>query len=143
METHPFFCAPGILPLLFILPGLGEIYYVKLQNLRPLDLPLAKITALPSIFFPLSVAIRAHSEGLAAWPKKPVTVLIGHAAFLGFIIFSGFTLLILSPPGYLIGSVGLSAASLSSAAIMRVSLGWTKEKTIPVGQTTTSIGQIR
>jgi len=43
----------------------------------------------------------------------------------------------------LIGAVGLTLGSLASSATMRISLGWAKEKPLPVGQTTTSVGQIR
>jgi hypothetical protein len=62
---------------------------------------------------------------------------------MGIIVISGFTLLMVGSPGYLIGAVGLTLGSLASSAIMRVFLNWAKEKPIPVGQTTTSIGQIR
>ncbi len=133
----------GLIPLLFILPGIIEIYYVILQNLPPGDLPVVRLTALALVFFPLSVAIRAQSEGLAAWFKKPMTVLAGHAFFMGIIIISGFSLLMAGAPGYLIGAVGLTLGSLSSSTTMRIFLGRAKEKPIPVGQTTTSIGQIR
>lgn len=133
----------GALPLVFILPGLIEFYYVKLQKLTSGDLSLVRLTALSLIFFPFSVAIRAQSEGLAAWHKKPMTVLAGHAAFLVIIITSGFTLLFTGSPGYLIGAIGLTLGSLTSSATMRLSLRWAKEKPIPVVQTTTSVGQIR
>ncbi len=133
----------GLIPLLFILPGIIEVYYVKLQNLPPGDLQLVRLTALALVFLPLSVAIRAQSEGLAAWFKKPMTVLAGHAVFMAIIIVSGFSLLLAGAPGYLIGAVGLTLGSLASSATMRVFLGRAKEKPIPVGQTTTSIGQIR
>jgi hypothetical protein len=72
-----------------------------------------------------------------------MTVLAGHATFMLIIIASGFTLLYLGSPGYLIGAVGLTLGSLASSATMRSSLGWAKEKPTPVGQTTTSVGQIR
>ena len=54
-----------MLPLLFILPGMAELYYVKLQKLNLSDLHLVRITAFSLIFFPLSVAIRAQSEARA------------------------------------------------------------------------------
>jgi len=133
----------GILPLIFSLPGLIEFYYVKLQNLNPQDLQLVRWTAVSLVFFPFSVAIRAQSEGLAAWQKKPVTVLTGHALFLTTIVTTGFTLLQFGVPGHLIGPVGLTLGSLASSATMRIFLNWTKERAIPVGQTTTSVGQIR
>ena len=133
----------GLLPLIFILPGLIELYYVKLQKLMLPDMPLVRITAMALIFYPFSVAIRAQSEGLAAWFKKPTTVLAGHAIFMGTIIVCGFLSIFLGAPGYVICAVGLTLGSLASSATMRVLLNWAKEKAIPVAQTTTSVGQIR
>jgi hypothetical protein len=133
----------GLLPLVFILPGFIEFYYVKLQKLTMGDLALVRMTALSLVFFPFSVAMRAQNEGLSAWLKKPMTVLTGHANFMLIIIVSGFTLLYLGTPGYLIGAVGLTLGSLASATTMRLTLSWAKAKPIPVGPTTTSHGQIR
>jgi hypothetical protein len=133
----------GILPLIFILPGPAEFYFVKLQKLGAQDLPLVRLTAISLICFPLSVAIRAQSEGLAAWSKKPITVLTGHAMFMVTIIATGFVLLFLGTPGYLIGPVGLTLGSLASSVTMRIVLDRGEESALPVGQTTTSVGQIR
>jgi hypothetical protein len=133
----------GMLPLIFILPGPAEFYYVKLQKLNLADLDLVRMTAVSLVFFPLSVAIRAQSEGLAAWLKKPTTVLTGHGIFLLTIIVAGFTLLMLGIPGQVIGAVGLTLGSLASSATMRLLLMRAKERAFPVGQTTTSLGQIR
>jgi len=133
----------GLLPLIFTLPGLAELYYVKLQKLNIADLSLVRMTAVSLIFFPLSVAIRAQSEGLAAWLKKPTTVLTGHGMFLITIIVAGFTLLMLGTPGQVIGAVGLTLGSLASSATMRLLLMRAKERAFPVGQTTTSLGQVR
>ncbi|CAB1058552.1 hypothetical protein D1BOALGB6SA_3308 [Olavius sp. associated proteobacterium Delta 1] len=133
----------GMLPLIFTLPGLAELYYVKLQKLDLADLGLVRMTAVSLIFFPLSVAIRAQSEGLAAWLKKPTTVLTGHGMFLITIVVAGFTLLMLGTPGQVIGAVGLTLGSLASSATMRLLLMRAKERAFPVGQTTTSLGQIR
>jgi hypothetical protein len=133
----------GILPLIFILPGLAEFYFIKLQKLGAQDLHLVRMTVLSLICFPFSVAIRAQREGLAAWLKKPITVLAGHAMFMGTIIATGFALLFLGTPGQLIGPVGLTLGSLASSSTMRILLDRGKPSTIPVGQTTTSVGQIR
>ncbi len=133
----------GVLPLIFILPGLAEFYFIKLQKLGVQDLPLVRLTAISLIFFPFSVSIRAQSEGLAAWLKKPITVLTGHAMFMVTIIATGFLLLFLGTPGYLIGPVGLTLGSLASSGTMRIVLDRVAESAIPVGQTTTSVGQIR
>ena len=133
----------GILPLIFTVPNLIEFYYVKLQKLTPQDLQLVRMTAVSLLFFPFSVAIRAQTEGLAAWQKKPATVLAGHALFMVTIVTTGFTFLKMGMPGHLIGPVGLTLGSLASSATMRLFLRRAKERAIPVGQTTTSVGQIR
>lgn len=131
----------GLLPLIFILPGVAELYYVELQKLKPSDLNLVRMTAAALVFFPLSVAIRAQSEGLAAWLKKPTTVLSGHGMFMATIAVFGFTLLVLGAPGQIIGAVGLTLGSLASSATMRLLLMRARQRAFPVGQTTTSVGQ--
>lgn len=133
----------GLLPLLFILPGLIELYYVTLQKLDSTELALVRVTAISLIAFPFAVAIRAYSEGLAAWEKKPIAVLAGHGFYMVIVIMSGFLALILGVPGYLIGGISLTLASLVSAFIIRVFLIWTHEKHLPVGPTTTAVGQVR
>ena len=133
----------GLLPLIFILPGLIEFYYVKLQKLPLADLGLVRITALAFMTFPLSVAIRAQREGLAAWQKKPMAVFMGHGCFMLTIILAGYVSMVIGIPGYLIGSAGLTLGSLVSSSAIRIALKWAKEKQRPVGQTTTSVGQIR
>jgi hypothetical protein len=133
----------GLVPLIFALPGLIEFYYVKLQKLSLPDLQLVRLTAISLIFFPFAVAIRAQSEGLAAWQKKPLAVLTGHAFFMVTIITAGFSLLKAGVPGHLIGPAGLTLGSLMSSAVMRIFLRRAKERSVPVGQTTTSVGQVR
>ena len=133
----------GLLPLIFILPGLIELYYVTLQKLDPADLGLTRITAIALVFYPLSVAIRAQSEGLAAWSKKPATVMAGHAIFLVAMLASGVILLFSGAQGYIICAVGLSLGSLSSSATMRLLMRRSRPKPTPVAPTTTSVGQIR
>jgi hypothetical protein len=133
----------GILPLIFVLPGFAEFYFIRLQKLNAQDLLLVRVTMIALAFFPFSVAMRAQSEGLAAWLKKPITVLTGHAMFMVTIIATGFALLFFGTPGQFIGPLGLTLGSLASSATMRIMLDRGKESTLPVGQTTTSVGQIR
>jgi len=72
-----------------------------------------------------------------------MAVLIGHGLYMVMVIMSGFLGLVLGVPGYLIGAISLTLASLVSAYIIRVFLKWTREKYLPVGQTTTAVGQVR
>ncbi|MFO7708517.1 MAG: hypothetical protein R6V84_10125 [Desulfobacterales bacterium] len=112
----------GILPLIFILPGPAELYYVRLQNLDPRHLWVVRQTAAALVLFPLAVALRAHIEGVAACLRRSVSVLIGHAALLATISVCGLTALALNLPGYLIGAFCLSLGSAASSATMRLSL---------------------
>jgi hypothetical protein len=116
----------GLLPLAFILPGLAELYYIQLQHLPPGDLVLVRKTAAALVLFPLAVAIRAQSEGMAAWLKKPFAVLTGHAALLATIAGAGLAALGLTVPGYFIGAGCLTLGSLASAATMRIMLRLTR-----------------
>lgn len=112
----------GLLPLLFILPGLSDLYYVKLQNLDPVNLPLVIETALALAFYPVCVAIRAQGEGLAGLAKKPGLVVIGQAVFLGIILITGAVLLTMDIAGNLMGVTALILSNLSSTIILRLML---------------------
>lgn len=112
----------GLLPLVFILPGPAEFYYVRLQNLNANDLEWVRQTAAVLALLPLAVALRAQSEGLAAWRKKPLVVLSGHAVFLLTAAAAGILALKAGVPGCLIGAASLPLGSLASSATMRLAL---------------------
>jgi hypothetical protein len=112
----------GLLPLLFILPGLDQLYYVSLQNLDPADLPWVRQTAAILTLLPLAVALRAQSEGLATWLKRPSIVLLGHAVFLITAAATGAVAFGVGMTGCLIGAVSLPLGSLASSATMRLAL---------------------
>ena len=116
---------------------------MTLQKIDINELALIRITAISLISFPFAVALRAHSEGLAAQEKKPLAVMAGHGFYMLMVIISGFIALVLGVPGYLIGGISLTLASLVSAYIIRIFLNWTHEKDLPVGQTTTAVAQVR
>jgi hypothetical protein len=59
------------------------------------------------------------------------------------IIVAGFSLLKLGIPAQVIGPVGLTIGSLASSATMRLALHRVKARAFPVGQTTTSVEQIK
>jgi hypothetical protein len=133
----------GLIPLVFILPGLSELYYVRLQNLNPVDLPLVRITAMALMIYPLCVAVRAQGEGLAGLARKPLTVIAGQAVFMATIAVAGGVSLVLGIDGNLIGPIGLSLGNLASTATLRLMLRWVTKTDLPVPPTITSAGQIR
>jgi len=112
----------GLLPLVFLLPGLDRFYYVTLQNLDPADLPWVRRTAALFVFFPLAVALRARGEGLAAALNRPRVVLFGHALLLCAASATGALALSLAVPGSLIGALSLTAGSFASSATMHAAL---------------------
>jgi hypothetical protein len=112
----------GLLPLVFILPGPAEFYYVTLQNLKPEDLGWVRQTAAVLALLPLAVALRGQSEGVATWHKKPLLVLWGHAVFLMTTAVAGAVALGVGLPGCLIGAASLPLGSLASSATMRLAL---------------------
>ena len=112
----------GMLPLAFLAPGLAELYYVRLQNLNPAELNLARLSAASLMFFPLATGLRGQSEGLAAWLKRPAAVVQGHAMFLVAIFATGVSALALELPGQFIGAAGLTLGSLTSSLTIRLLL---------------------
>lgn len=133
----------GLLPLLFILPGLAESYYVRLQNMAARDLPLVRVAALALVALPVGVALRAQGEGLAGFLKKPMTIIAGQGAYLATIVMTGAAALWLGVPGNLIGAIGLCLSNLASTCAVRVLLKRIKRHALIVPPTITSYGQIR
>lgn len=137
-------CILGLLPLIFILPGLAEFYYVRLQNLVPADLPIVRLTALGLVTFPLTVALRAQGEGLAGVDRKPMTVIAGQAAFLTTVLTTSALALWLGVAGNWIGALALSLGNIASTSVVRLLLGRLfKRKDRPVPGTTTICGHSR
>ena len=118
----------GILPLIFILPGLSDLYYVRLQNLDPDNLPLVRAAALALALYPMCVAVRAQGEGLASLAGKPMTVIAGQVMFLITVLLAGGVLLTLGLDGDLIGGIGLCSGSLASTATLRLLLRVQKKR---------------
>ena len=133
----------GLLPLIFILPGLAEFYYVRLQNLAPADLPIVRLTALGLVAFPLTVALRAQGEGLAGVARKPMTVIAGQAAFLFTVLTTSALALWLGVAGNWIGALALSLGNIASTSVARLLLGRFKRQNRPVPGTTTICGHSR
>ncbi|MFH0997802.1 MAG: hypothetical protein V1844_20240 [Pseudomonadota bacterium] len=133
----------GLLPLLFILPGLSELYYIRLQNLDPDSLPLVRVAALALALYPVCVAVRAQGEGLAGLAGKPMTVIAGQAMFMATILLTGGVLLTLGIDGNLIGGIGLCFGSLASTATLRLLLRWIRKADLPVPPKSPGTGLIR
>lgn len=133
----------GCLPLLFTVPGIAELYYVGLQNLALADLPLVQTAAWSLVLFPLTVAVRAQGEGLAALRRKPLTVIAGQAAYLATVALTAAMALRAGLAGNLIGAVALAAGNLASTATLRLLLDRIGRHDLPVPATTTLHGQIR
>jgi hypothetical protein len=122
----------GLLPLIFIIPGLSDLYYVRLQNLDPNGLPLVRVAALALALYPLCVAVRAQGEGLASLAGKPMIVIAGQTLFMTTILLTGAVLLTLGMDGNLIGGIGLCFGNLASTATLRLLLRWIKKADPPV-----------
>jgi len=130
----------GLLPLPMLIPGLAELYYVKIQNLAAADLPLLRVTALTLVAYPLSVAVRAQGEGLAGLSRKPLTVIAGQAVFLATAALAGGIFLVVGLPGNLIGPVGLVLGNIASTVTLRLLLVWSGKSDQPTPPTITATG---
>ncbi len=113
----------GALPLLFLTPGLRQLYYVRLQNLPPADLHLATAAALALFFTPVTVALRSYGEGRAAFVKKPEAVLCGQAAYLGLVVTTAFVALQMGLPGQYIIPLSVGVGNLCAVGTLMMVLG--------------------
>jgi len=108
----------SFVPLIFVLPGLSHWYYVDVQRLPLVDLPLVATSALLFVGFPITVALRCHREGLAALEHRTPTILAGDIAYLAALGLVASACLALSVPGNIIGPLAVAGSNLASLGTM-------------------------
>lgn len=108
----------SLVPLVFLLPGLAQWYYVTVQRLPRADLPLVYTTALLFVAYPLTVALRCHREGLAALAHRTPTILAGDIAYVATLAVASSTCLTLKVPGNVIGPVVVASSHLAAIGIL-------------------------
>jgi hypothetical protein len=108
----------SILPLLALLPGIADWYYVGVQRLPARDLPLVYTTALMLLGFPITVALRCHREGLAALARRTPVVLAGDLTYVATLGVTAASCLALKVPGNVIGPLVMALSSLASFGMM-------------------------
>ena len=108
----------SLVPLLFLLPGLGHWYYVTVQRLPPGDLSLVYATVLLFVGFPITVALRCHREGLAALEHRTPTILAGDMAYVAALAVASSLCLSVKLPGNLIGPLVIATSNLASLGIL-------------------------
>ena len=109
----------GGVPLLFLLPGLADIYYNTLQHCPPALMPLVRLSALALLLHPLTLAMRGYLEGKAAYLKQPFSILAGHAVY--FVTLTSLVLICIALriPGNLLPGLSFFAANLAAALTMQ------------------------
>jgi len=108
----------SFVPLIFLLPGLSHWYYLHVQRLPPVDLPLVYTTALLFIGFPITVALRCHREGLAALEHRTPTILAGDIAYIAALAVAASACLTLKVPGNVIGPLVVASSNLASVGML-------------------------
>ena len=110
----------GIMPLFFILPGMAEMYYIAVQRCPASLLPLVRVSAISLLFHPLTMAIRGYLEGKAAYQKKPIAILAGHAVFLGVLTCIALGSMALGVPGNVLPALAFFVANIAAALTMQI-----------------------
>lgn len=108
----------SFVPLLFVLPGMADWYYVSVQKLPVADLSLVTTTALLLVGFPFTVALRCHREGLAALGQRTPTILAGDFAYIAALAVCSSAFLALRIPGNVIGPLVIVCSNLASLGIL-------------------------
>ena len=114
--------ALGVLPLLFTLPGMSDWYFCDVQNLPADDLWRARVLMGVYALAPLLQALRGRLEGLAAWRKRPKTVMGGQiahvVAFLTVLVLGLFFGL----PGWQMGVSAILSAAMATILFLHLAL---------------------
>jgi hypothetical protein len=108
----------SFVPLLFVLPGIADWYYISVQKLPAEDLSLVTTTALLLVVFPFTVALRCHREGLAALERRTPTILAGDFAYIAALAVCSSAFLALRIPGNVIGPLVIGCSNLASLGIL-------------------------
>ncbi len=117
--------------LLVLIPPVSEWYFGSVQNLQAWQIPLARNTLLCAFPFLIFQALRGNAEGLAAYRRRPNAVLAGQAVYFGVLVMVMLTLFVLDVPGYIMGVIALSCASLATFLTIRLGLALARLETNP------------
>jgi len=120
----------GGVPLLFILPGMTEVYYVAVQRCPAELLPLVKVSAIGLLFHPVTMALRGYLEGKAAFLKKPMAILAGHAVYFGVLAAVALAGIALAVPGNVLPALAFFAANIAAALTMRIMIARGRIRTV-------------
>jgi hypothetical protein len=112
----------GLLPLVLALPGPGSWYYGICQNIPPHILGTALLMSGLYSLIEVIHAIRGRIEGLAAWYKRPGTVMAGQIAYFAMLTIAAAALLAIRAPGWVIAIGAIYAAPIAATAAVYVAL---------------------
>jgi predicted PurR-regulated permease PerM len=108
----------GLLILAMRIPPVAKWYFIDVQRLKAVDLPIIYATVIAFTLCPLTVCLRARLEGLVAFKKKPGLFLTGQIVYLITLTTSGLILSSLRFSGNLLGPIGFIAANLITATAL-------------------------
>ena len=114
--------ALGALPLLFTLPGVSDWYFCEAQNLPTDDLWRARALMGVYALAPFLQALRGRLEGLAAWMKRPKTVMGGQIAHVATFLSALSLSLCLDMPGWQMGVTAILSAAVSTILFLHLAL---------------------
>ncbi len=114
--------ALGVLPLLFTLPGMSDWYFCEAQNLPADDLWRARTLMGVYALAPLLQALRGRLEGLAAWMKRPKTVMGGQIAHVATFLSVLSLCLFGGMPGWQMGATAILSAAAATILFLHLAL---------------------
>ncbi len=121
----------GIAPLVFLLPYAKDWYYCILQRMPVSYSHYIRETSFLLVIFPFVVALRAYSEGWAAYHRKPVSMMAGQAVYLASVTCGAFFALNSGFAGNMIGPFALILGNMCAMATIMLSLKLEMKEEIP------------
>ena len=114
--------ALGALPLFFTLPAVAEWYFGVVQNVPAENLWRARVVMGAYALAPLLQALRGRLEGLAAWMKRPKTVMAGQIAHVATFLVALALGLHFGQPGWQMGMTAVLSAAAATILVLHFAL---------------------
>ena len=106
----------GLVPFAFSLPGIGDWYYGRCQNIPPQILATARLASLLYSLICVIHTVRGLVEGIAALKKRPSAVMAGQIAYFASLVAVLAATLPTGMPGWAMAVLAIYIAPIAATA---------------------------
>lgn len=104
----------GLVPFAFSLPGIGDWYYGRCQNIPPRILGIARLASFLYLLICVIHTVRGVVEGMAALKKRPSAVMAGQIAYFVALVAVLAATLPTGMPGWAMSVLSIYVATIAA-----------------------------